>query len=89
MVYVWPVGWATRSTILTPIAERVQRPYHQAHYDKQQLIASALVALFIQLIQAGEFAVEPSGLRWAGASPRLANGSQTMRGKTARSNPQS
>ena len=35
MVYVGPVGWATRRTILTPIAERVQRPYHQAHYDKQ------------------------------------------------------
>ena len=64
MVYVWPVGWATRRTILTPIAERVQRPYHQAHYDKQQLTASAVAALFIQLIEADEIVMGRSGLRW-------------------------
>ena len=63
MVYVWLVGWATRRTILTPIAERVQRPCHWAHYDQQRLTASAVAALFIQLIDAGEIVMERGKLQ--------------------------
>lgn len=63
---------------MTPIAERVQRPYHQAHYDKKQRTASAVAALFMQLVEADEIVMEWGKLQWEDSLRGMAKGSKTI-----------